>query len=123
LLKILELLGFNSIWIQWIRQCITTSSFSILLDGAHFGKFTPSRGLRQGDPLSPFLFILGAEILSRLIEREESLAFLHGFKMARMCPPISLLLFADNVIIFSKANVSEDGVILKCLRTYSSWLG
>jgi hypothetical protein len=46
LLKILELLGFNPTWIQWIRQCITTSSFSILLDGAPFDKFTPSRGLR-----------------------------------------------------------------------------
>jgi hypothetical protein len=39
-------LGFHPVWVQWIRQCITTSSFSILLDGAHFGKFFPSRGLR-----------------------------------------------------------------------------
>jgi hypothetical protein len=123
LLKILKLLGFNSIWIHWIRQCITTSSFSILLDGALFGKFFPSRGLRQGDPPSPFLFILGAEILSRLIEREESLGLLHGIKMARMCPPISHILFADDVIIFSKANASEAGVILKWLRTYFSWSG
>jgi hypothetical protein len=123
LLKILELLGFNSTWIHWIRQCITTSSFSILLDGAPFGKFTPSRGLRQVDPFSPFLFILGTEILSRLIEREESLGLLHGIKMIRMCLPISHLLFADDVIIFSKANACEAGVILKCLSTYSSWSG
>jgi hypothetical protein len=72
LLKILSLLGFNYRWIQWISQCITTSSFSILLDGAPYGKFFPSRGLRQGDHLSPFLFILGSEILSRLILKEES---------------------------------------------------
>ena len=121
MLRILELLGFHFTWIFWIRQCITTSSFSILLDSAPFGKFTPSRGLRQGDLLSPFLFILGAEILSRLIKREESLGLLHGIKMARMCPPISHLLFADDVIIFSKANTCEAGVILKCLNTYSSW--
>jgi hypothetical protein len=69
------------------------------------------------------LFILGAEILSRLIEREESLGLLHGIKMARMCPPISHILFADDVIIFSKANASEAGVILKWLRTYFSWSG
>jgi hypothetical protein len=123
LLKILELLGFNSTWMHWIRQCITTSSFSILLDGAPFGKFSPSRGLRQGDPLSPFLFILGAEILSRLIEREESLGLIHGIKMARMCPPISHLLFAGDVIIFSKANPSEAGAILRCLNNYSAWSG
>jgi hypothetical protein len=123
LLKILELLGFNSTWIQWISQCITTSSFSILIDGAPFGKFIPSRGLRQGDPLSPFLFILGADILSRLIVREENLGLLHGIKMARTCPPISHLLFADDVIVFSKANSFEARVILKCLTTYSLWSG
>ncbi|XP_059437358.1 uncharacterized protein LOC132170396 [Corylus avellana] len=123
LLKILNLLGFHPTWVQWIHQCITTSSFSILLDGAPFGNFSPSRGLRQGDPLSPFLFIMGSEILSRLIEREENLGLLHGIKMVRMCPPISHLLFADDVIIFSKANVSEAQVILNCLNTYSAWSG
>jgi hypothetical protein len=67
LLKILELLGFHPTCINWIGQCISNSSFSILLDGSPYGNFKPSRGIRQGDPLSPFLFILGSEILSRLI--------------------------------------------------------
>jgi hypothetical protein len=53
LLKIFKLLGFNPIWINWISQCLSTSSFSILLDGAPYVKFVPMRGLRQGDPLSP----------------------------------------------------------------------
>jgi hypothetical protein len=66
---------------------------------------------------------LGAEILSRFIEREESLGLLHGINMARRCPPISHLLFADDVIIFSKANTGKAGVILKCLSSYSSWSG
>jgi hypothetical protein len=59
LLKIPSLLGLHSTWIQWIQQCISTTSFSILLDRAPFGKFNPSRSLRQEDPLSPFLFIFG----------------------------------------------------------------
>ena len=122
LLKILDLLGFHPTWVQWIRQCIT-ASFSILLDGAPYGKFFPSRGLQQGDSLSPFFFILGLEILSRLIEKEENLGLLHGIKMASSCPFISHLLFADDVLIFSKANVNEAGVILNCLSTYSSWSG
>jgi hypothetical protein len=67
------------------------------------------------------LFILGSEILSRLIVREENLGLLQGIKMARLCPPITHLLFADNVLIFSRAKASEVGVILKCLNTYSSW--
>jgi exonuclease III len=123
LLRILTLLGFHPIWVQWIRQCITTSSFSILLDGAPFGKFFPSRGLRQGDPLSPFLFILGSEVLSRLLYHEEALGNLHGIKMARSCPSISHLFFADDVMIFSRANDSEARSILNCLTTYSKWSG
>jgi hypothetical protein len=119
LLKVLDLLGFHPTWVQWICQCITTSSFSILLDGAPYGKFFPSRGLWQGDPLSPFLFIVGSEILSRLIEKEENLGLLHGIKMASSCPSMSHLLFADDVLIFSKANVNEAGVILNCLSMYS----
>jgi hypothetical protein len=66
---------------------------------------------------------LGAEILSRLIEREESLGLIHDIKMARMCPSISHLLFADDVIIFSKANPSEAEAILRCLNIYSAWSG
>jgi hypothetical protein len=121
-LKILSLLGFSS-WIQWIIQCIMTSSFSILLDGAPYGKFYPFRGLRQGDPLSPFLFILGSEILSRLIFKEESQGCLHGIKIARLSPPISHLLFADDVMIFSRATSNEANVILHCLSVYSLWFG
>jgi hypothetical protein len=86
-------------------------------------KFFLSRGLRQGGPLSPFLFILGLEIMSRLTEKEENLGLLHGIKMARSCPSISHLLFADDVLIFSKAKASEAGVILNCLSTYFAWLG
>jgi hypothetical protein len=73
--------------------------------------------------LSPFPFILGLEILSRLIEKEENLGLLRGIKMASSCPPISHILFADDVLIFSKSNVSEAWVILNCLLKYSSWLG
>jgi hypothetical protein len=117
------LLGFNSIWINWISQCITTSSFSILLDGSPYGKFAPSRGLRQGDPLSPFLFILGSEILSRILLKEENMGGIHGIKIARWSPSISHLLFADNVMIFSKANREEATVILRSLNIYAQWSG
>jgi hypothetical protein len=72
-----------------------------MIDGAPFGKFLPSSGLRQGDPLSLFLFILGSEILSRLILRAENRGLLHGIKMSHLCPAISHLLFADDVMIFS----------------------
>ena len=123
LIKILKLLRFNSIWIHWIHQCLSGASFSILLDGSPFGKFSPSRGLRQGDPLLPFLFIMGSEILSRLILREENRGLIHGIKISRLSLPISHLLFADELMIFTRAKNSEVESIKNCLNSYSSWYG
>jgi hypothetical protein len=77
LLAILKQLGFHDKWINWIRICISTTSFFVLLNGSSFGHFKPSRGLRQGDPLSPFLFIIGTEAISRLLHNS-----LHGFKIS-----------------------------------------
>lgn len=66
LFSILSKLGFHSKWINWFRTYITSTSFSILINGSPFRFFNPARDLRQGDRLSPFLFILGSEVLSRL---------------------------------------------------------
>ena len=70
ILSIMKKLGFYPSWINWIRLCISSSSFSILINGSPFGLFSPKKGLRQGDPLSPFIFILGTEVLSRLLFKE-----------------------------------------------------
>lgn len=118
-MKVLTFLSFHPTWIHSIRQCIATTSFSVLLGGVPFGNFRPSHGLRQGDPLSPFLFILGFEILSRLIMREEHLGSLHGIKMATLSPSISHLLFAVDIMFISRANAQETRSILHCLSTYS----
>jgi hypothetical protein len=104
-------------------QCISTVSFSILLNGSPFGKFSPNRGLRQGDPLSPFLFILGMEGLSRLLDKEEQMGRVHGIKISRNSPPVSHLLYADDLLIFSKGTASEAASILNCLAKFSSWSG
>jgi hypothetical protein len=118
LLAILTKLGFHPQWINWIRLCISTSYFSVLLNGSPFGFFSPSRGLRQGDPLSPFLFIIGTEVISRMFHRS-----LRGFKIARSCSPLNHLLFADDLVIFTTATSSEATIINDCLNKYSSWSG
>lgn len=95
----------------------------MLINGSPHGFFRPSRGLRQGDPLSPFLSILGSEVLSRMLEQEERQGSIHSVKVSWAAPFISHLLFADDLLIFSRANVQEANQILIVLEEYSQWLG
>jgi hypothetical protein len=123
ILSIMKHLGFHDTWLQWIQTCISSPSFSILLNGSPFGLFSPSRGLRQGDPLSPFLFIMGSELLSRLLLKEERLGKIKGMKIARLSSAINHLLFADDLLLFGKASLLEAASIKACLDTYCSWSG
>ena len=65
---ILTAFGFDQCWIQWILSLVRTPSYSILFNGAPSFPFTPSRGIRQGDPISPFIFVIVMECLSRIIK-------------------------------------------------------
>ena len=85
-LNVLLLHGFSNTWVNWISQCISTPSFSIQINGSPIGFFKSSRGLHQGDPLSPFLFIIGADILSKLLQRAESIGSLQGIKISPHYP-------------------------------------
>jgi hypothetical protein len=90
----------------------------VLLNGSPFGLFSPKRGFRKGDPLSPFLFIIGSKALSRLLYNS-----LRGFRIARSCTPLNHLLFADDLVIFSSAISGEAAMIQTCLDKYISWMG
>lgn len=79
LFKILGAFGFASDWIEWVRSCVTSSSFSVLLNGEPTELFGASRGLRQGDPLSPYLFILLAEGLGRIIRAQVASGLIQGW--------------------------------------------
>ena len=90
-----------------MKACITTIRFSVLINGSPAGFFGSSHGLRQGDPLSPLLFLLVMEMLSRLLRRTEEGDFLRGFQASRNARGglhISHLLFADDAILFCDAS-------------------
>jgi hypothetical protein len=123
LLSILGKLGFHPTYISWIRICISTTSFSIMINGSPFGMFSPSRGLRQGDPLSHFLFIIDTEVLSCLIHHQESIGLLKGMKIGKHCPPITHSLFVDDLVIFAKSTSTETHTIKSCLDSYCAWSG
>lgn len=79
-----------------IHMCISIVTYEILINGYPRKSFTLESGLRQGDPLSSYLFILGASILSRLIKSKVSREGIHGIQVAKSAPLISHLLFADD---------------------------
>ena len=85
--------------------------------------FIPSRGIRQGDPISPYLFILGSEVLCRLINKEISLGWLSAVKVSGNAPSISKLCYADDLILLCKAKMSELNVLKNCLEKYCYWSG
>ncbi|RVW15385.1 putative ribonuclease H protein [Vitis vinifera] len=97
--------GFSQKWRSWMRGCLSSSSFAILVNGNAKGWVKASRGLRQGDPLSPFLFTLVADVLSRLMIRAEETGITEGFLVGRDRTRVSLLQFADDTIFFSKASL------------------
>ena len=86
--RIMLRMGFHERWVNLIMECISTVQFKILHEGKELGPIIPQRGLRQGDPLSPYIFIICAEALSSLIQAKEKEGQIHGCKVARGAPTI-----------------------------------
>lgn len=114
------LMGFCDAWCNLIHQCISTSSSAILINEVPSKPFKPTRGLRQGDPLSPYLFILCMESFSRTLTNTESQGLISGLKINKHCPSITHLLFADDCLIFTKATTSQSSNLLKVLEDYGN---
>ena len=98
--------------------CVSSMSFEVLVNGGKSEQFKPSRGLRQGDPLSAYLFIIGQEVLSRLLEKEFVLKNIDGVKASARAPPITHVMYANDIILFSKATRNNVAAIVKCIQKY-----
>ncbi|XP_026412422.1 uncharacterized protein LOC113308125 [Papaver somniferum] len=123
LMTIMKKIGFDDKWCNKIYQCISTSTSVVLINGSPDKFFKPTKGLRQGDPLSPYLFLFCMESLSRTPLHAEEMGIIKGIKICKAAPPISHLLFADDCMIFCKANPIEAQNIMQILRTFGSTSG
>jgi len=120
---VLSRMGFHPKWITLIMQCITTITYSFLINGSPRGRVKPSRGIRQGDPLSPYIFILCSEVLLRLCNKAQAERTLKGVKVARGCPRINHLLFADDTMFFTNASEQSSKALKDILLRYEAGSG
>lgn len=120
---VLERMGFHAKWINWILQCISTVSYSFLVNGAAQGRVLPQRGIRQGDPLSPYIFILCREVLSGLCKNAQDNGLLSGIRVSRGSPSLNHLLFADDTMFFCKTNHQSCVTLVLILQKYKEASG
>jgi hypothetical protein len=114
---IMEALGFSDRWCDLVMRYVTSVSFTVRVNGNFSPVFSPTRGFRQGDPMSPYLFLLCEGLISMLKAR--GLGFLsRGIRVRIHAPWISHLLFADDSIVFIQANQRSADRLTKILETY-----
>lgn len=111
-------MGFCRKWINWILLCVTTVPYEICFNHYSIGPIAPQRGLRQGDPLSPYLFLLCVDGLSHSLHLAAENGVIHGCKVSPTAPVITHLLFADDSFLFFKANKEETKAIKDLLNKY-----
>ena len=110
--------GFGETWLRWMHECISTTSFSVLVNGSPSKLFKISRGIRQGDPLSPFLFTIVVEALSSLLVKAREMGVISGFVASRNGEVITHLQFADDTILFSSTKREEIMALKRILRCF-----
>ncbi|XP_075074578.1 uncharacterized protein LOC142162156 [Nicotiana tabacum] len=116
--KILRKMGFSEWFISLIFGIVSNNWYSILVNGQPHGFFKSTRGVKQGDPLSPTLFILAIEAMSRGLNALHHNLYFCGFGMLKWSPKINHLAYADDTIIFSSSDVTSLRLIMEVLNSY-----
>ena len=100
-------MGFNDRWVALVIECITLVTYSLLINREPLGDIKPSRGIRQGDPLSPYLFLLCSEGLHRMIQKATERGEIQGVSIYRNGPKLTHLFFADDSLLFCRATTHD----------------
>jgi hypothetical protein len=116
-------MGFDERWVKLVMACVVSVRYSIIINGKPVGDIHPSMGIRQGDPISPYLFLLCAETFISLITKAKLRGVISGVPTSPKGPKISHLLFADDNILFCKANSVEWRRLMKILGIYEKASG
>ena len=106
-----------------ISRCLANQNFSICINGVRYGYFPNSRGLRQGDPLSPSLFILAQEVLSRGLRDIFQKQMASHYHIGRGTLMVSHLLFADDTLVFLRGKKNSVLKVLKFIGVYETCSG
>ena len=120
---IIQKLGFNDKFTTLLLLCVTPVSYSILVNVEPKGLIKPSRSIRQGDPLSLFLFLICIKGLHNLIYQAASLGDIHRFTLSKRSPSLTHPLYANDSLLFYKSIVEEVQNVLEVLKVYEEGLG
>ena len=121
--RLLEKMGFCDRWVALMMSCVKIVSYFIIVNGEPTGMIYPKRGIRQGHPLSPFIFLLCTEGLHALIKHSARIGDIKGFSLCKRGPKLTHLFFTDDSLLFCRSIPEDCHNVLKILDEYESWSG